>query len=578
MTVSTAVDPGSHASLVSLLRARATHTPDRTALIFASDYGATRETLTYAELDRRARTVAATLQASGGVRGERALLVFAPGFDFIAAYLGCLYAGVVAVPTYAPHPAQLKRSTERFLGVARDARPKFFLASSEYTLALRALMLAVPRHWGTRLVDTSKPSGDASRWVDPLPGVEDVAFLQYTSGSTSVPKGVVVTHGNLCHNLGAISTLAVDSPEARCVSWLPPYHDMGLIGGILQPLYAGFEGWLFSPLEFLVRPVTWLEALTRFGGTVSPFPNFALELCLRKVTDDDLDGLDLSRWSVAINGAEPIHARTLERFAARFEACGFRSTAFRPVYGLAEGTLLTTCVPEPREPVRAAVSREALAGGAVSPPVDAADRQLLVSCGASVPGQDLAIVDADRGERLGDDQIGEIWLSGPSVARGYWQQEAISEEAFGARIAGDERRWLRTGDLGFLRDGELYVTGRRKDLIILRGRNHYPQDLERAAEAVDGVRGGGAAAFAITESDGERAVLVAEVGDNPGLSGEELEREVRAAVRRSTGVDLHAVVLVQARSLPKTSSGKIRRFEARRAYSRGRLKVAKDLG
>jgi acyl-CoA synthetase (AMP-forming)/AMP-acid ligase II len=562
-------------NVAARLRTWARVKPGATALVFLAGRSAT--PISYAQLDMRARGLAAHLSSLGARPGEtRALLVYEPGLDYVVAYFGCLYAGVVAVPTFAPHPLLLERSRERFAEIARDSKPRFFLSSRMFSAGVAGLKDALAQDVDALAIDTTRLDLDelASAFEPVEPSADAIAFLQYTSGSTSLPKGVIVTHGNLTHNLEVIRPLAYDAPDAVGVSWLPPYHDMGLIGGILQPLYAGGPGYLMSPLEFLQRPGAWLEAITTYRATVSPLPNFALELCLRKVGDEQLARLDLSSWRFAINGAEPVRHETLERFSARFAACGFRAEAHKPVYGLAEATLMVSCGYEARVPAAIALDAGALEAAQVVVAESAAPARRMVGCGRVVPGQRLEIVHPESRRRVAEDKIGEIWVQGPSVARGYWEKPEATAEVFGARLADDPEAgvFLRTGDLGFVRDGELFVTGRLKDLIILEGKNYFPQDIERAAEAAHpAMRLGSSAAFAVDDGSRERVVLVAEVEpakvDALGAVLASVRREVRAAV----GVDVGEVVLIAPRTLPKTSSGKVRRFQSRAAYLGGAL-------
>jgi acyl-CoA synthetase (AMP-forming)/AMP-acid ligase II len=541
-------------------------------------------TFTYAEIDRRARAIAAALQDRARP-GSRALLVYPPGMDFITGFLGCLYAGVLPVPTYAPHPAQLRKSLERFLPIVRDARPEVFLTTGPFALALRALAAATPRLWRSRILNTATLDVEAlaPRWAEPRLDPDSVAFIQYTSGSTSSPKGVIVTHGNLVHNLSAIRELAADIPEPRGVSWLPPYHDMGLIGGILQPLYAGFPAHLLSPLAFLGRPLLWLETISHVRATVSPLPNFALELCVRKVSDEQARALDLSSWRVAINGAEPIRKASLDRFTARFGPAGFRPEVHRPVYGLAEATLMVSCDTTRVPPRTMAIRREAAENGRVELAADGdADAATFVSCGRSIAGQTITIVDPETLRRCPEGVIGEIWIRGPSVAKGYWNKPEETREVFGAYLGdGGEGPFLRTGDLGFLDREELFVTGRRKDLIIIAGRNHYPQDIEEAAaRSHPAIRPGCCVAFGLDDrARGERIVVVAECDARRAappsghLDVDDVIARVRTEIRARVGVDADQVVLVKPRTLSKTSSGKIRRFATRAAFLEGMLET-----
>ncbi|RKI25934.1 fatty acyl-AMP ligase, partial [Corallococcus sp. AB004] len=468
------------------------------------------------DLDVRARRIASALRERGA-QGERVLLLYPPGLDYIAGFFGCLYAGAVAVPAYPPDPMRLERTLPRLRAIIQDARASVVLTTSgilglsdfvfEQAPDFRAL------HW---MATDELPEGGERDWVAPEGlGAESLAFLQYTSGSTGTPKGVMLTHGNLLHNLSLIHGAFGARADSVGVIWLPPYHDMGLIGGILEPLYGGFPVTLMSPMAFLKRPMAWLEAVSRYGGSISGGPNFAFDLCVRKSTPEQRRALDLSRWEVAFCGAEPIRPETLERFVEAFGPSGFRREAFFPCYGLAEGTLIVSGGEKSAPPVSVTISGEGLERhraeevGAVEP-----GARTLVGCGQTLAEQRIAIVDPETLERRGPGEVGEIWVSGPSVAQGYWGREEATRETFQARIARENGGpYLRTGDLGFLRpEGELYVTGRRKDLIILRGRNHYPQDLEATVEgAHPALRPGGGAVFSVEVGGEERAVVVQEI-------------------------------------------------------------------
>jgi amino acid adenylation domain-containing protein len=555
------------ATVAGLLRFRAAERPAQVAFTFLNDGESTGESLTYGELDARAARIAAELAAPAAkaakvAPGERALLLYPPGLDFIAAFFGCLYAGVVAVPAYPPRPND--RSQSRLRAIARDATPKAALTTRAILAGAvepRGLLAVAPELAGVRWLATDAPEvsgGMAEAAAElPEPDAGDVAFLQYTSGSTAAPKGVMVTHANLLHNERMIGQAFAMDEASVVVGWLPLYHDMGLIGNVLQPLAAGGRCVLMSPVAFLQRPMRWLEAISRFRGTVSGGPNFAYELCLRKATPEALLGLDLASWRVAFNGAEPVRAATLERFAAAFAPCGFQAASFYPCYGLAEATLFVTG----GEPGRA-------------PRVDAEGGR--VSCGRPWLGQRLVVADAETGEERPAGAEGEIWLSGPSVARGYWRNPEATVHDFNAFLPDGEGPFLRTGDLGFLAGGELYVTGRLKDLIILRGRNLYPQDVELTAErSHPDLRPGGAAAFAVDAGDAgeERLVIVHEVERRRQSSIAEIAEAVRRAVAAEHEAQVHEVVLIRQSGLPKTSSGKVQRRRCRDLYLQGELPV-----
>jgi amino acid adenylation domain-containing protein len=537
---------------VSLLRWRAEHQPDQLAYRFLRDGAEDESCLSYGELDQQARAIAAML-AESGASGERALLVYPPGLEYITAFFGCLYAGTLAVPAYPPDPARLERSLDRLGAITRDAEPVLVLTTAKVMSAIEALSdtgtgFALP----TPAVTDEVPAGLASSWRLPAVDAGSVAFLQYTSGSTATPRGVVISHGNLMHNSGQIYRAFNHSPGSRGVTWLPPYHDMGLIGGILQPLYGGFPVTLMSPVDFLRSPIRWLQAVSRFRATTSGGPNFAYELCVRKTSAEDRAKLDLSEWRVAFNGAEPVRAQTLDRFAAAFGPSGFRREAFHPCYGLAEATLMVT--------------------GGVPWPAGTGGR--LVSCGRPAEDQRIVIADTATARRCAPGELGEIWVAGPSVARAYWSRPELSREVFEGRLAGTgEGPFLRTGDQGFLRDGELFVTGRIKDLIIVRGRNLYPQDIELTAERSHAaLRPGCGAVFTVPDGDTERLVIAWELATPEGDTDcDAVARSVRFAVAREHDVLVRTVVLLPRGGIQKTSSGKIQRGLCGALYAEGKL-------
>ncbi|MGS2810678.1 HAD-IIIC family phosphatase [Nocardia sp. MW-W600-9] len=521
--------------------------------------GVVRE-LSYAELGIRARAIGAVLQDSAP---RRALLLYPAGPEFAEAFFGCLVAGVVAVP--APLPEWENRSLRRLRRMVAHAEVDIVLAPRRILAEAAALGAQIPELTGVPWLSTDDlPSAAALRWREPELGPDSVAFLQYTSGSTSAPRGVVLTHANLLHNQAALTAglghdRIADHDGALFASWLPMYHDMGLIAPLLHTVYRGAHSVLMSPLHFLQRPERWLRAISTYRAHTSGGPNFAYELCLRRIAPEQLDDLDLSSWRVAFNGSEPVRAGTVRRFADTFARAGFRATAQQPVYGLAEATLIVTAPATTAEPTIVPAAGSPTRGGE------------LVGVGRPVPGISLCIVDPDRGTERAEGEEGEIWVAGDSVAAGYFRDEAATAEVFGAELAGRDEKFLRTGDLGFLSSGELFVTGRRKDLVIVDGRNHYPQDIEATVEAAHaGVRAGCVAAFSV-DLDGEQPVVVAEVRDTDPAELSAIEGAVRGAVATEHGLTLAAVLLIRPGTVFKTSSGKIQRSACRAAYLSGEL-------
>ena len=558
-------------NLVGTLLRRAGEHGDRLAYTFVADGQETR--MTYAELDARARALGATLQRllarqDRNPGDERALLLFPPGLDFISAFFGSLYGGAVAIPTPPPRPG---RPDARLQSIVRDARPRFVLATPSILAGREALVRDMPELAEAEWLAADAPEGTPD-WREPDLNGDALAFLQYTSGSTAAPKGVMVSHANLIHNQGLIRDACGHDESSVFVTWLPLYHDLGLIGNVLQSVFVGAHCVLMSPLSFLQRPRRWLEAVSRFRGTTSGGPNFAYDLCTRKAAAD-LSGLDLSSWRVAFNGAEPVRGETLERFVGAFSACGFDPRSFYPCYGLAEATLMVSGGRPGEAPVVRGFRASALEAGTAEAPQPGEPRvRTLVGCGAPLGDQRLEIVDPERGEPLGEGRVGEIWLAGPSVCRGYWDKTEETSATFGARLADGNGPFLRTGDLGFLQDGELFIAGRLKDLIILRGRNCYPQDLERTAElSHPDLRPGGGAAFSIDLDGEERLVLVHEIARRSRASVEEIAAAVRGALSEEHEVSVAEVVLIRPETLPRTSSGKVRRRACRTAWLEGSL-------
>ncbi|MER6957551.1 MupA/Atu3671 family FMN-dependent luciferase-like monooxygenase [Streptomyces sp. NPDC000618] len=544
-------------SLTDLLLRRSADRPDSVAYTFLErDHEVS---WSYGELDLRAREIGATLRRTC-VPGDRVVLILPPGLDYVASFFACLYAGVVAVPVYPPHGSSAVRSLSRLEAIVADARPSAALTTGAIAQQRDAFVESNPILGTLRWIGVDTDVAPETDW-QPSPASPDaLAFLQYTSGSTGTPKGVMVSHGNLLHNGADIERFFELTPDSKTVIWLPPYHDMGLIGGILQPLYTGYPTVLMPPMRFAAEPLRWLQTIAEHRATTSGGPNFGYELCLRRIAPEQLEGLDLSCWQVAFNGAEPIRADVMDAFADFLAPTGFRREAFYPCYGLAEGTLIVTG----GSPEAAPVVRE----------IEGADP--MVGCGQPSPDQKLAIVDPKTRRRRADGEVGEIWVSGPSVAQGYWERPETSAEVFGARIEGSEEGpFLRTGDLGHVADGELFVSGRIKDLIILRGVNHYPQDLENTAfRSHPALQHNGGACFTVPV-DGREALVVTHEAER--VSRDADVREVAAAVRAAIGenhlIAPYAFALVRPGRLPRTSSGKIQRFAAREQYLAGTLAV-----
>lgn len=560
-------------TLVEMLRHRTQFLAHERAFTYLVD-GENEEThLSYQELDRRARAIAAMLQERDLV-GERVLLLYPPGLDFIAGFFGCLYAGVVAVTAYPP---RMNRSLGRIQAIVSDAGARVALTTQSVLERVTPWFEETPDLGRLEWLTTEETAtGIEESWEEPAIDGDTLAFLQYTSGSTGTPKGVMLSHNNLLHNSALISYGFENVRSSSGVFWLPSYHDMGLVGGVVQPIYLGVSNVIISPMAFLQRPIRWLQAISKYRATISGGPNFAYDLCLRKVTPEQRDTLDLSSWHVAFNGAEPVREETLERFAQYFAPCGFRREAFYPCYGLAEATLIVSGGSARKAPrIGVYDGRRLDHGEAAAATGHVSSARRLVGCGQSLPDQKVVVVDPDHLTRCPNRTVGEIWVHGPSVAQGYWRRPAESEDTFFARIRNTgEGPFLRTGDLGFLDGGELYVTGRIKDLIIVRGVNHYPQDIELTVEHCDAaLRPNSGAAFSCDLGGRSYLVVVQEVERGHQDDVDRLIETIRHAVSREHELQLDAIVLVRPGSVPKTSSGKIQRHACRNGFIKEQLKV-----
>ena len=564
------------ASLASILRHRAAERPNDPGYIFLPDRGGERHQITYAELYRRARALALRL-AVHGKRGDRAVLLFPPGLDFVVAFFGCLFAGIIAVPMMIPRR-----------GSRRDASTAIFAdCSPRFAITYRDLVAVARPDLGNRFSDVElewlfvdAPGAEPNPNVA-LPALEraDIAFLQYTSGSTSSPKGVIVSHDNLLQNLEMIRIAFGNTPQSTHVTWVPHYHDMGLILCILQSLYIGALCVLMAPVSFLQRPLSWLRAIHEYRAEVAGGPNFAFDLCVKRHRPEEMQGVDLSCWKLAYNGAEPVRAATIERFASTFAPYGLSANSAHPAYGMAEATLLISSSKRGAGPTLLTVDRDALQNGKAVASTPNHHVHRIVGCGRPLIGERLAIVDPDDRRRLRAGQIGEIWVAGPHVAQGYWCNAEATAAVFGAIIDGEPAEiWLRTGDLGFLdENNELYITGRIKDLIIIRGVNHYPQDIENTVQDCHtALRQHCGAAFSmLDQNDEEQLVIVQEVERTyrHRFAIGEIIGSIREAVNREHEITPREIVLIRTGTLPQTTSGKIQRSLTKQMFLAGSLAV-----
>jgi acyl transferase domain-containing protein/acyl-CoA synthetase (AMP-forming)/AMP-acid ligase II/acyl carrier protein/2-polyprenyl-3-methyl-5-hydroxy-6-metoxy-1,4-benzoquinol methylase len=556
-------------TLVKILRLRAQNQPNKRAYTFLVDGKTDEISITYAQLDQQIRAIAAQL-LNIAAPGERALLLYPAGLDFIKAFFGCLYAGIVAVPTYPP---RRNRPDSRFQAIANDAQATVVLTITEILSDIKSRLTQMPEFQNLQGLTTDNFTTEIAeaRQMPDIHG-DTLAFLQYTSGSTGTPKGVMISHGNLLHNSNYIKQKTELTPNSVFVTWLPSFHDMGLMNGLIQPLYTGGVSILMSPLYFLQKPIRWLKAISHYQATYSGGPNFAYDLCVRKTTPEQRENLDLSHWCTAYNGAEPIRRETLEQFVQVFKPYGFQASSFYPCYGLAENTVGVSGGDVKKESFYYAVDATVLEQGHVIE-----GTKELVGCGPAGLGTTLIIANPESREICGADQVGEIWVSGPSVAQGYWNKPEETKHTFQAYLANTgEGPFLRTGDLGFLKEGELFVTARLKDLIIIRGRNYYPQDIELTVEkSHKALNIGGCAAFSV-EKDGEECLVIVQEVQRTSLRNlevDEVTEAIRQAVLEEHELIIDAILLLKTGHLPKTSSGKVQRRACREKFLTGSLEV-----
>lgn len=574
--------PSKFATLIDLLRYRAEHQPDQLAYQFLRDGKTEANCYTYQQLDQHARAIAACLQQVNA-QGERALLLYPQGVEVVAAFCGCLYAGVIAIPVPPPDAGRMKRALPRLLEIVKDANASLVLSNQRIIELLKSNEEIVSTQFKqmTWLNTEQLDLCQAEQWQNPQMEQSALAYLQYTSGSTSVPKGVMLSHRNLMHHSAYLQRACGYSPDGATVTWMPYFHDYGLVEGLIQPLYTGVPCYVMSPLAFVKRPQRWLEAISKYRATHSQAPNFAYDQCVRRVKPAKREGLDLSCWKAAGNAAEPINPRVMREFEDAYAAYGFKWTAFAPAYGLAEATLLVSSKQEGTKPGILSLDATALEQGRIAPAKEGNLQRDIVSCGQLVCETEVAIVNPDTLIRCDANAVGEIWVADAGVAVGYWQRSEATTETFRARLKGEPQAgpYLRTGDLGFLQNGELYITGRIKDLIIIRGTNHYPQDIEWTVQQLNpALRPDYGAAFSIIDEGEEKLVVVQEVERQHQLTlaVDEILADIRQAISEAHELQVSAIALTKSGNVLKTSSGKIQRRACRDSFLSGTLDLIAD--
>ncbi|MGE1198293.1 fatty acyl-AMP ligase [Priestia megaterium] len=577
------IPKSNYSSMIDLLSHKVMIHPEKVVYTFLSNDNQDETNITYQELHMYAKQIAAYLQHLG-LEGQRALLMYPSGIDYVKAFLGCIYANVIPVPVYPPG---LSRNMERLKAIMDDSATNIILTTTQ-------LHSKISFHFSDELSNMNLkwiPIDDISydyrdQWSQPKVDKESLAFLQYTSGSTSSPKGVMVTHGNILHNEAMIKAACQHNEDTVMLGWLPMYHDMGLIGNILQPLYLGAKCVFMSPMDFLQKPFRWLSAISKYKATISGGPNFAYDLCLKKITDEQKVQLDLSSWEVAFNGAEPVRYETIQKFAQAFKDCGFKLNQFFPCYGMAEATLFITGNEKLTKPVSKGFCKESLLENkAIERPVNSEYSVKLIGCGMTWLNQKVEIVNTDSLSKCASNEIGEIWVKGESIAKGYFGRKQETNYAFNNIVKDtNENGFLRTGDLGFFHEGQLFVTGRLKDVIVLRGKNHYPQDIELTVEKADqAIISGASAAFPVDINGEEKLIIVAEIErkyrprphKERELKGylDSVLRNIRQQVMEEHEVQPYTIYLLKTSSIPKTSSGKIQRSACKNAYLNNGLEV-----
>lgn len=568
-------NPEEAVSLVEVARFYADRIGDDLAYMYLIDGEDQEAPLTFAELDRQSRAFAATLQQHTKP-GDRALLLYPSGLEFIVAFFGCLYAGVVAVPTIVPH---LKRATPRFRSMLSDANAVVACTQMELFDKLKVLFDEYPEfHELNWVVNEKVEPGIEKSWKEVENKADDLAFFQYTSGSTSTPKGVMITHLNLTETVRDLQRGSAFDDKSTLASWLPIFHDLGLIFGLLMPVYSGRPSYFMAPIAFLERPYRWLKAISKYKATHSAAPNFAYDLCVQKVTDEEKSTLDFGSLKIIGNAAEPVRFETMQLFSDAFKPCGFDFNLFAPAYGLAEATVKVSGRLYGQKISYCILDTDALAKHKlVFLPEESPKGFISAGCGWTSIGADIRIVNPKTKELCAQDEVGEIWVQSASVAQGYWKRPEETEKTFQAYIVpSNEGPFMRTGDLGFVYNGQLHITGRIKDMVIIQGRNFYPQDIELTVEKCHpAMRPSFGAAFAVESSQVDHLVVVQEVKREYRKSDdfEGIANAIRMAVAKNHGLRVQAVVLIMPSTIQKTTSGKIQRNATRNSFLNGELEA-----
>jgi acyl-CoA synthetase (AMP-forming)/AMP-acid ligase II/acyl carrier protein len=564
-------EPG---SIVEMLQRRAARAPTDVAYRFLSGKAVEADVLTYEKLDRRSRAIGGWLR-SRCEAGLPIALIFPPGLEYVAAFYGTLYGGGIAVPL---NPPASRNSVARLEAVLDNANCRLALTTLDQLPRIARARRQCPALSKVEFVAVETIPDDASaEWRDPCTNAESVVVVQYTSGSTAVPKGVRLRDRNLLHNVSLMMQASRLGKSDIGVSWLPHYHDMGLVAGILMPAFGGFPVVLLSPAGFLSEPIRWFDAISKYRATVSGGPNFGYEECVRRIREEEVDRIDLGSWRVAYCGAEPIRPDTIKRFTTAFARSGFREKTFFPCYGLAESTLMVSGGPADSSPVLKWLSKTDLQGDCIADaPAESSNAIAVSASGALLPDNKVIIVNPESRVACEQGRVGEIWLSGPSVGDGYWNSAEATEELFNAFLAETGTGpFLRTGDLGFVENGMLYVVGRRKDLIIIRGMNHYPQDIELTIERCHpSLVPDCGAAFSIDVDGEEKLVVVHEIGRRVAVAEHQLVFEsIVESIANQHGLQVHAIALIKQGTIARTTSGKVQRQQNRSNYLSNRLAI-----